>query len=153
MRYADFSEPEYSLLSGEETIRLINNTDPDLWTNKRIRYLVSNEARQEKHIIAKVGDKIVGMAGIQHNPYNGNDLWIKFISVDPEYQGNGIARELLRKIYLYALENNVRFAPGSFTEEGDRLRHIHDEFDKIYPAATYRKINGNYVDDEGKIIR
>lgn len=154
MRYSEIFENHitYDVSRGPDTVRTINRIEPDMWTSRRIRYLVRSEADHENHIVAWDGDKIVGMAGVQTNPHWPEQLWIKFISVDPVYQGQGIARNLLERIYRYARDHGQRLKPGSFTEEGERLQHIHDEFNLKYPGVSFKRNGRYYVDDDGKII-
>lgn len=128
-------------MSGYQTIDFIEDHDPELWDNKRIRYLDFSEAKKEIHIIALENDKIVGMAGLQQNPYDELQLWIKFVSVDPAYQGRGIARELLQRVYAYAKSEGKDLRSSSFTEEGERLRHIHAELQQQYPEIGYSSSN------------
>lgn len=131
----------FGVMNGPQTIDFIEEHDPDLWDNKRIRYLVFSEAKHETHITAFMGEKIVGMAGLQVNPYNNQELWIKFVSVDPDYQGQGIARQLLGKVYEYAHEKHKNLKSSSFTDDGERLRHIHSELQKQYPDVGYSSSN------------
>jgi len=147
-------EPVYSVMDGPDTYRMIQDEDRKLFSSRRIRYLDPQETMREKHIIAKVKNKIVGMAGIQINPRETDDLWIKFISVDPEFQGRGIAKQLLYRVYQFASQQGLKMAPGGFTEEGERLRHLHDIWDAEFPEVAYaRDERGNYVNDSGVIMR
>lgn len=154
MRISEIMLPPitYEISSGKDTINLVDEVDRDLWTSRRIKYLDYMEARKETHILAREGENIVGMAGMQTNPYYPVQLWIKFISVDPAYQGRGIARQLLERIYQFAEKNNQKLKPGSFTDEGQRLSHIHDEFDQKYPGVAFEKVNGQYVDSDGRFV-
>jgi ribosomal protein S18 acetylase RimI-like enzyme len=51
------------------------------------------------------GDKIVGISELQMNPDNPKIFWIKFISIDPKYQGRGYASKLAEEIFRFAKQN------------------------------------------------
>lgn len=142
------------VMAGRQTAAYIDDHDPDLWENRRIRYLIHNEAVKEFHVVVFSGEKIVAMGGMQDNPNDPRHLWIKFVSVDPEYQGRGLGRMVLREIFRYAAEHEQKVAPGSFTEEGERLAHMHDEFEAEFPTAAFaRDERGNYINARGQIVR
>lgn len=128
----------YETLNGDDLWALLDqDANGDLLDQpKRIKYLTASEIKRETHIVAFDGDKIVGIGGVEVSPYHPEQLWIKHISVDPAYQGRGIARELLTRIYRYAQETGTKLQPGSFTDEGQRLAHIHAELDKTFPNAA-----------------
>ncbi len=155
-KYIDLIESanaNIQILSGQDTINFINENDPSLWESKRIRYLLHSEARKEMHVIITVGNRIAAIGGMQTNPSDIEQLWIKFISVDPAFRGRGYARMALEQIYQYASAHHQKLAPGSFTEDGERLAHLHDEFDAKYPEVAYtRNAKGQYVNDKGQII-
>ncbi|RYF13085.1 MAG: N-acetyltransferase [Oxalobacteraceae bacterium] len=144
----------YRVSQGPDTYRFIYDNHPSVFHDKRIKYFDPPESVREIHVIAEMGDLVIGMAGMQVNPHDTEQLWIKFISVDPAYQGRGIGKTLLRHIYLYADEHGFKMAPGSFSPEGERLRHLHDEWDKEFPRVAYdRDKNGNYMNSKGQIVR
>jgi GNAT superfamily N-acetyltransferase len=101
-----------------------------------IKYLVPEYVWGESHIVAKAGDRIVGIAGLKQNPYQSDHLWVMFVSVDPKFQGCGIARRLIEDVYEHARANGLKVEPSSFTPEGRRLRHIFDDLDTKYPEAA-----------------
>jgi GNAT superfamily N-acetyltransferase len=149
------SDITYRESSGYETYRFVYDNDPDLFNrDSRIRYIDYNEVQKEHHFIAQISEKIIGMAGVQVNPDDTGQLWIKFISVDPEYQGQGIAKKLLLLIYQYCDKRGFKMAPGSFSEEGERLRHLHDLWDIEFPKVAFsRNDRGDYINSTGKIVR
>ena len=144
---------DFKVMAGRDTVDFVDMHDPDLWENKEIRYFLHSEARKEDHIVAFENDRIVAMGGVQTNPSDPRHLWIKFISIRPSHQGRGLARAILEHIYQFAVEHEQKLAPGSFTEEGERLAHLHDEFDAKYPEAAFEKRGKHYYNAEGKIVR
>jgi GNAT superfamily N-acetyltransferase len=72
-------------------------------------------------------DKIVGISELEQDPYNENNFWIKFVSVDPLYQGNGYASKIIKKIFEFAKENNYSLEPSFYTEQGEeKLKNVLD---------------------------
>lgn len=136
---------EYSIAPGDDTPSEMMN---------RIRYFEPREAVRETHILAKIDGEIFGIAAVQPNPTNDEQLWIKFISVAGRFQGLGIARRLLEEVFKYAITIGRKVAPGGFTEQGERLRHLHPEFEAKYPEAAFKKDErGRYLDSRGWIVR
>ena len=66
-----------------------------------------------------LGNEIVGLAELEEDPRNKANYWIKFISVDPKYQGKGYATLLINKIFEYAKENNYSLEPSFYSDEGE----------------------------------
>lgn len=146
------SQPTVEFMTGQDTAREVMYDKTGI--TDRIKYLDGPEARHENHLVIRDGDKIVSMGGVQVNPYDPEQLWIKFISTDPEYQGRGYARMILRAIYEYCAKNGYKMAPGGFTEQGERLRRFHDLWDKEFPSVAYKRDRaGRYINDYGKIVR
>jgi GNAT superfamily N-acetyltransferase len=88
------------------------------WVADNIRYFDFREAEREAHIVKYVDGQIAGIAGVQQNPYNANELWIKFVSVAPEYRQQGIAGELVEGILEYAEQRDYTVKRSSPTEMG-----------------------------------
>lgn len=90
---------------------------------KRIRYLNDREAYHEMMLVHRDGRKVVAMAGLQEAPNEKNVLWIKFISVDPAYQGKGYGKKLAHDVFEYAARKRMRLRASSYTETGaERLK-------------------------------
>ena len=64
------------------------------------------------------GNKIVGISELQRNPDNPRIFWVKFISIDPEYQGQGYASKLAEEIFRFAKQNGYTLEGSSYNEEG-----------------------------------
>lgn len=144
-----------SIMSGDLTLRWLRDDDNAAREVKEIKYFDYSEARHEIHVVIRGPDgECRAMGGFQINPYDEEQLWIKFVSVRPRYQGRGYAREIYEQIYPWAMERGLKIAPGSFTDEGQRLAHIHDEMAARYPSVAYqRDERGNYLNTKGQIIR
>ena len=68
--------------------------------------------------IVEEGDKIVGMAELQNDPDLENNLWLKFVSVDPAYQGLGYSSKLIEEIFRVAKERGCSIQVSRFSDEG-----------------------------------
>jgi len=70
--------------------------------------------------IVKNKGEIVALGELEKNPYNLKAYWIKFLSVDPKYQGKGYASILAEEIFKFAKEKNIILESSSYTEEGEQ---------------------------------
>jgi len=66
----------------------------------------------------KSGEIIVGISELQKNPTEKNTFWIKFISVDPQYQNQGFASTLVEEIFRFAKEQGFSVESSSFSSIG-----------------------------------
>lgn len=88
--------------------------------------------RQEFKVypIVKINDKIVAIGELEKSPYEENVYWIKFVSVDPQYQNKGYSSLLLEKIFQFAQQENAALLPSYFTEEGKQ------KLEKVLPRLA-----------------
>jgi GNAT superfamily N-acetyltransferase len=103
---------------------------------KRLHYLCVEEYRHEEHIVLSLGQRIVGIGGVQVNPYDTKMLWIKHISVEDVHQGKRYSRLIMEAIYAYAIERGLIVSHGSFSPMGQRLKHIATELNERFPQAA-----------------
>lgn len=80
----------------------------------------SYSKEQKLFPLVETGGTIVGLAELEQDPNDSNNFWIKFVSVDPQFQGNGYASALIRKIFDFAKENNYSLEPSFYSEEGEK---------------------------------
>ena len=123
--------------SAEQDIQYIHWSSEDMHmyllnhhgATKRITYLMPEEVRREFYIVALLNDTVlVGAAGLQISPYDEKELWIKFISVDPDYREQGIGRTLSVMTVDYAHQHDLKFGNSSYTDLGaERLKPIMDK--------------------------
>ncbi|NJO65230.1 MAG: GNAT family N-acetyltransferase, partial [Richelia sp. RM2_1_2] len=115
--------------------------------SKRLKYLTYSEIDHEIHFTALNGDKIVGVAGIQRAP-NLQPLvfWIKHISIDEKYRGQGIAEKLLDSVFDYADKHNVGLHRSSYSTMGkERLVKIFNRLTQKYPNVKFTEPTEEYV--------
>lgn len=134
------------ILSADELYQrtLTERANKDLFTTKqvgdrkvrRLHYLNHDDARHQTHVVGYLGDRIVGIAGLQVNPYNTDNLWVQHVSVEDGHRGNGFAAKLIEASYAYAVEKKLKVEPSAFSLLGQRLKHIFDRLDALYPQAA-----------------
>jgi len=74
--------------------------------------------RELYYPMVKEGDKIVGVGELEKNPYEEGVFWIKFVSVDPEYQGKGYGRKLTEEVFRFAKERGIKLEASSYSRDG-----------------------------------
>lgn len=70
--------------------------------------------------VAELNEEIAGMAELERDPYRENNLWIKFISVDPKYQGQGCASKLIEDIFKFAKEQGCSLEESFYSDDGEQ---------------------------------
>lgn len=124
------NEIEYKILTGSEMLEYFKSDESVL---KRIKYLTYSEIKKEIHIVAFIENYVIGVAGLEINPYNNKQIWAKHISVDPLYSGRGIGRKLTELVYQYSKDYNFKLILSSFSDEGEqKLKHITQELSESY---------------------
>lgn len=107
-----------------------------------IDYFDFRESEREAHIVKRVDGKVAGVAGVQQNPYNENELWVKFVSVAPEYRQQGIAGELVEGILEYAEQWGYVVKRSSPTDMGAAyLPSVWKRVVAKYPNVTVKAHN------------
>jgi GNAT superfamily N-acetyltransferase len=74
--------------------------------------------RELYYPIVKEGNKIIGVGELEKNPYEEGVFWIKFLSVDPEYQGKGYGRKLTEEVFRFAKERGIKLEASSYSRDG-----------------------------------
>lgn len=84
-----------------------------------------NDTENKVYSIIKSGKEITALGELEKNPYSQDTYWIKFLSVDPIYQGNGYASILAEEIFKFAKNNNISLESSSYTTEGqEKLKAV-----------------------------
>ncbi len=80
---------------------------------------LSNPFRGETYYqLSTAEDMVVGLSELEVDPRDNKNLWIKFISVDPIYQGQGHAKQLAKEIVRFAKAGGYTLEHSSFSDEG-----------------------------------
>jgi ribosomal protein S18 acetylase RimI-like enzyme len=69
--------------------------------------------------LIEVDNKIVGLSELEKQPGNETNLWIKFISVDPQFQNRGYASKLAEEIFSFAKNNGFSLEESMRSPEGE----------------------------------
>lgn len=117
---------------------LFDGDDP--WPERA--FLAELAAKHNHYVAARVGEKLVGYAGIarlgRSKPY---EYEVHTIGVDPAYQGQGIGRQLLRRLFEFAdgatifLEVRTDNAPAIALYESEG-------FEQVGLRKRYYRISG-----------
>ncbi len=94
--------------------------------------------------IIKNDKEITALGELEKNPYSQNTYWIKFLSVDPIYQGNGYASVLAEEIFKFAKNNNISLESSSYTTEGQKKL-------KAVFKRLAKKFEVNFIDSDKSI--
>ena len=68
--------------------------------------------------VVRLDDEIVALSELDKNPFKDKTFWIKFICVDPKYQNNGYAKELIKQIFEFAKNNDYTLETSIYSDEG-----------------------------------
>ena len=130
---------ETKTITGKEFIDLVYNDD-SLPQDKRFyssqyggvfKYLDLSESHNNSenkfYSLISLADMIVGLAELEKNPRAENVYWIKFLSVDPKYQGQGFASRLADEIFRFAKAQKI-----SLEEGYQKLKRKFNEFAQKY---------------------
>lgn len=123
-------EIKTEILAGNELIRLIYKGE-SLPQDKRFLdfkeggafkyFLITDLIKNPKnrfYPILKERDKIVGLSELEISPYEENVFWLKFLSVDPQYQDRGYASKLAEEIFRFVKENGATLEGSIYSKEG-----------------------------------
>lgn len=124
--------------------------DRDETARARLKYLSSGwrDITSEIDLTAIKNKKAIGVAGIRHSPEEKNVIWMMFLSVDPEFRGQGVAKKLAEMVFEYAKAHNQRIRLSSYTEMGEAyLRKVFDHLKTQYPEIAVKDGDDHYKFD------
>lgn len=102
---------------------------------KRLHYLCSREYEKQVHVVLSLGQRIIGIGGLQVNPYDTEMYWVQHVTVEDKHRGKGYARMIIEAIYAYAVEQGKVVSPSGFSTLGQRLKPIFARMNEQFPAA------------------
>ena len=128
--YGNNGTPKYKKL--EDKIRYFSYRD--------LQYTFDEESRNNRekgyYIVMFYKKEIIGIIKLGWNPYLRkvtNHYWISYFSIDKKFQGKGLSKLMMHKLFSFAKENNFILEGSSRTEMGkERLSNNIDKFSKEY---------------------
>jgi GNAT superfamily N-acetyltransferase len=83
--------------------------------------------------IVEKNKEIIGLAELEKNPEQKEMLWIKFLSVDPKYQGKGYGKKLAEEIFQFAKLNGYFLYGSIYSDEGrKKLKNLFSTLSEKY---------------------
>jgi GNAT superfamily N-acetyltransferase len=124
----NFEPQEKRFLSVEEggVFKYFKPTDAKLTTESQFYSLVKEE------------DKIVGLSQLLRSGFaeGGKTFWIQFLSIDPEYQGKGYSKKLIREIFKFAKTKGFSLENSGYSSDGKlKLKNSFQEIAKEFNVS------------------
>jgi len=108
-----------------------------------IRSLVENK-KDLFYSIIKEASKVIGLSELEKIPNQEKQYWIKFVSIDPKYQGKGLASKLVEEIFRFARQEGATLESSSYSSDGyDKLKPLFNKFAEEFSV--------NFIDVERKL--
>jgi GNAT superfamily N-acetyltransferase len=107
----------------------------------------SHKDTQYVWFIAFDDNKIVGMlkyktGGVESSEQPNYCNWMHFVVVDKEYEGLGIATQLINLLFLYANLSKLSILQSAYTQVGwDRIRKVFKRVAERYPGVDFRDVH------------
>lgn len=99
----------------------------------RLEYLYFGIFDKEHHFVAFDGEKLIGDLAIQENPYNKDQIWLKHVSIDPNYRNQKIATKLYDMLFSYLEQSGHNLVRSSPSDLG-----------KLYIPSIIQKMKQKY---------
>lgn len=78
----------------------------------------------------------IGIIELEVSPYRDDEMWLKYVTVEPGYQGRGIATELVRQMTEHLKGTRYLLSRSTATEAGSVWLQGH--LDRVLDAAGVR---------------
>lgn len=117
------------------------------WFNNDVKYMDVSFSGDNLYFVAVEDDKTVGMLCLTYykdgcydfeGKHEGLFDWCSTsISVDPKYQGKGIAKQLMKNMFRFCEKENIgKILKSSYTEDGLRyLKGMSEKMQSEYPSV------------------
>lgn len=120
------------VMKGQDLRPLIQK-DEDLL--EETMYLRHSYLRNEPHMVAFDGGKVVGDCELQENPMNDDQFWFMHITTRRGYEGRGIARQLLQAAVDYVSKSGRHeLKISAFSSDGEaKVKPVLERLAQQYP--------------------
>ncbi len=127
------AELEFTVMSGNQLHERIWKDDPVAFDE--IKYVRASARRDEIHISSWDGKKMAGDLEIKDDPRNPDTVWLMHVSVRPDYQNMGIAKQLLDHAFQHINAGDRHTVTvSSFSREGQQyIKHYIEGLEANYP--------------------
>ncbi len=86
---------------------------------------VLENIERKYYSLIKVGDKVIGLSELEKAPETENTIWLKFLSIDKDYQGQGYASKLAEEIFIFTKKEGFILEGSSYSDEGyEKLKSV-----------------------------
>lgn len=134
----DALTPGDAVRCAELEAQLFDGDDP--WPEKA--FLAELAAKHNHYVAARVDDKLVGYAGIARlgriRPY---EYEIHTVGVDRAYQGQGIGRQMLQRLFEFA-DNGTIFLEVRTDNEAAIALYESEGFTQVGLRKRYYRVSG-----------
>lgn len=127
------TELAYTILSGRELHERIWRHDRAAFDE--VKYVSASDRRDEIHISSWDGKKLAGDLEIKNAPREPDTVWLMHVSVRPDYQNMGIAKQLLDRAFQHINAGDRHVVTvSSFSETGRQyIKHYIEGLEASYP--------------------
>lgn len=116
---------------------------PRPWTNRTfVSELANMRAGSRYYLVAYVGDRLVGYAGMM---FSGDDAHITNIAVDPEWQGRGVATEMMLDLSMLARDRGCEAMTLEVRHTNTAAQELYRRFGFV-PAGVRKRYYENTDD-------
>ena len=79
---------------------------------------VLENSEKKYYSLIKIGYKVIGLSELEKVPESDNTVWLKFLSIDKDYQGQGYASKLAEEIFIFVKKEGFILEGSSYSDEG-----------------------------------
>ena len=108
--------------------------------NRKIQFFSLPQQTKFVLFFYLINDLIVAQRTFQYSPYHKDIVWSTSISVDKEYQHQGIATALVQRSFEWAKEHSYGVLASAYEDDGFKwIRHINRRLSKEIGIIFYDK--------------
>ena len=98
-----------------------------------IKNIIDRHSSKRVYPYVELDGEIVGLAELEQDPNLDKNIWVKFVSIDPKYQGKGYGSQLMNEIFKYVKEEGYSLQPSRYSDDGlVKLKPLFEKLSKEY---------------------